>query len=184
MGRQHFVAKHDIFHYVYAVLHHPAYRVKYALNLKREFPRIPFYDDFWQWAAWGEQLLALHLDYEQVTPFQLKRETFQGRPRGLPKSSGPKPRLLARKDGRRHRSGSITTLRGVPPEAWDYRFGTYNTLEWVFERYKEHTPKDPTIRDRFNTYRFTDYKERVIDLIWRVCTVSVQTMNIIAPMPH
>ena len=68
------ITKLDIFHYVYAVLHHPAYREKYELNLKREFPRIPFYDDFWQWAAWGEQLMALHLDYEQVAPYPLERE--------------------------------------------------------------------------------------------------------------
>jgi predicted helicase len=32
----------DIFHYVYALLHHPAYRTRYAENLKRELPRIPF----------------------------------------------------------------------------------------------------------------------------------------------
>ena len=31
-----------IFHYVYAVLHHPEYRERYAANLKRELPRIPF----------------------------------------------------------------------------------------------------------------------------------------------
>ena len=66
--------KADIFHYVYAVLHHPAYRAKYERNLKRELPRIPFYDDFWQWAAWGEQLMALHLEYEQVEPYPLARE--------------------------------------------------------------------------------------------------------------
>ena len=47
------ITKPDIFHYVYAVLHHPAYREKYERNLKREFPRIPFYDDFRQWAEWG-----------------------------------------------------------------------------------------------------------------------------------
>ena len=47
------ITKQDIFHYVYAVLHHPAYRAKYKLNLKREFPRIPFYDDFWQWGRLG-----------------------------------------------------------------------------------------------------------------------------------
>jgi len=40
-------------YYTYAVLHHPIYRQKYALNLTREFPRLPFYDDFHQWAAWG-----------------------------------------------------------------------------------------------------------------------------------
>ncbi|MCL2683600.1 MAG: N-6 DNA methylase, partial [Bacteroidales bacterium] len=37
------ITKQDIFHYVYAVLHNPAYRKKYELNLKRDFPRIPFY---------------------------------------------------------------------------------------------------------------------------------------------
>ncbi len=40
------LTKLDIFHYVYAVLHDPVYRETYALNLKREFPRIPFYPDF------------------------------------------------------------------------------------------------------------------------------------------
>jgi predicted helicase len=36
------ISKWDIFHYVYAVLHHPEYRARYAANLKRELPRIPF----------------------------------------------------------------------------------------------------------------------------------------------
>jgi predicted helicase len=36
------IGKWDIFHYVYAVLHHPEYRERYAANLKRELPRIPF----------------------------------------------------------------------------------------------------------------------------------------------
>jgi len=54
------ITKADIFHYTYAVLHHPAYREKYALNLKREFPRLPFYDDFHQWATWGKQLMVIN----------------------------------------------------------------------------------------------------------------------------
>ena len=48
------ITKEAIFHYCYAVLHDPAYREKYAQNLKREFPRIPLYGtsstDFWLWA--------------------------------------------------------------------------------------------------------------------------------------
>src|SRR5690606_8463968 len=67
------LGKDDIFHYVYAVLHDPLYRAKYALNLKREFPRIPFYSDFWKWAAWGEALMALHIGYESVEPWPLTR---------------------------------------------------------------------------------------------------------------
>ncbi|MBI3416301.1 MAG: helicase [Verrucomicrobia bacterium] len=36
------ITRADIFHYFYALLHHPAYRTRYAENLKRELPRIPF----------------------------------------------------------------------------------------------------------------------------------------------
>jgi predicted helicase len=36
------ITREDIFHYVYALLHHPTYRSRYAENLKRELPRIPF----------------------------------------------------------------------------------------------------------------------------------------------
>jgi predicted helicase len=42
------IDKDAIFHYVYGVLHDPVYREKFAQNLKREFPRIPFYADFWK----------------------------------------------------------------------------------------------------------------------------------------
>ena len=40
------ISKGDIFYYVYGVLHHPGYREKYADNLKRELPRIPYAVDF------------------------------------------------------------------------------------------------------------------------------------------
>ena len=40
--------------HVCALLHDPIYREKYALNLKREFPRVPYYPDFWRWAEWGK----------------------------------------------------------------------------------------------------------------------------------
>ncbi len=91
----------DIFHYVYAVLHNPAYREKYAQNLKREFPRIPFYEDFWQWANWGKQLMELHLNYETAQPFPLVRED-----KSLPKDplNPPVTRLIARKRDRLDRS--------------------------------------------------------------------------------
>jgi len=40
-------------------------------------------------------------------------------------------------------------------------------------------PKNPTIREKFNTYRFADYKEKVISLLMRVTTVSVGTVQIV-----
>jgi Type ISP C-terminal specificity domain len=58
---------------VYGVLHDRVYRGKYALNLQREFPRIPFYPDFWQWSDWRKALMDLHIGYESVEPWPLER---------------------------------------------------------------------------------------------------------------
>jgi len=37
---------------------------------------------------------------------------------------------------------------------------------------------------QFNTYRFFDYKESVIESLGRVCAVSVRTMEIVREMPE
>ena len=73
-------------------------------------------------------------------------------------------------------------LAGIPPQAFDYRLGNRSGLDWILDQYKERTPKDPTIREKFNTYRFADYKEKVIDLIARVTRVSVETVTIVGAM--
>ena len=175
------LSKDDIFHYVYGVLHDPVYREKYALNLKREFPRIPFYRDFWQWAAWGEALMALHIGYESVEPWPLKRiDTPDDKARAA--GVTPKAMLKADKDSGIVRLDSETQLSGMPAEVWAYKLGNRSGVEWVLDQYKEKTPKDPTIREKFNTYRFADYKEKVIDLIGRVTRVSVETVKITEAM--
>jgi len=175
------ITKEAIFHYVYGLLHDPVYREKYALNLKREFPRIPFYPDFWQWADWGKALMDLHIGYEDVKPWPLKRADT---PDKNVRRSGvaPKTMLKADKEAGRILLDSETSLTGVPPEAWEYRLGNRSALEWILDQYKEKTPKDPTIRAQFDTYRFADYKEKVIDLLARVTRVSVETVRITAEM--
>ena len=47
----------------------------------------------------------------------------------------------------------------------------------------EKHPKESTIREKFNTFQFAEYKESVIELLGRVCTVSVETMKIVKDMP-
>jgi predicted helicase len=192
------ITKDDIFHYVYAVFHNPAYRKKYEINLKREFPRIPFYDDFKNWCNWGKTLMDLHINFETAAPFNLKRvekvPPKQKRPKlldvvptkQLPESEqaerSPKPRLKTDKEHGSIELDDQTTLTGVPKEAWEYKLGNRSALEWVLDQYKEYKPSDLTIAEKFNTYRFADYKEKVIDLLKRVCTVSVKTMEIIEKM--
>ncbi|WP_144730477.1 type ISP restriction/modification enzyme [Extensimonas perlucida] len=175
------IDKEAIFHYCYAVLHDPVYREKYAQNLKREFPRIPFHADFWRWAEWGRELMALHIGYETVAPYALTRHDT---PDTAARAAGLAPKVLLKSDPA---AGCIvldseTTLRGVPPEAWAYRLGNRCAIDWVLDQHKEKKPKDPTIRARFDHYRFADHKERVIDLLARVATVSVETVRITTAM--
>lgn len=175
--------KKDIFHYVYAVLHHPAYRKKYELNLKREFPRIPFYDNFPQWATWGEQLMHLHINYETVQPYALTIEKIHTGTTITDIEKLQKAKLKADKINGSIELDASTMLTGIPKTAWEYKLGNRSALEWILDQYKEKKPGDPTIAEKFNTYKFADYKEQVIDLLKRVCTVSVETMNIVAQMP-
>ena len=181
-----------IFAYVYAMLHDPAYRQQYEIDLRREFPRVYFQDDFAWWAAKGQELLDWHIGFESVEPHPLERVGSRlrgndGRGGGNDSPStgsgqGGKAVLSANKSKGIIRLDEQTALEGVPPEAWEYRLGSRSALEWVLDQYKEKTPKDPTIRERFNTYRFADHKERVIDLLGRVCAVSVQTVRIVAEL--
>jgi predicted helicase len=90
--------------------------------------------------------------------------------------------LRADKESGNIRLDGETQLTGVPEAAWTYRLGNRSALEWILDQYKEKTPKDPTIREKFNTYRFADHKEKVIDLLRRVTRVSVETMTIVEAM--
>ena len=166
------ICAEDVFAYTYAMLHDPVYRGRYAVDLRREFPRVYFQDDFTWWAQQGRELLDLHLGFETAEPWPLER---------IDKDGVTPTRFILRAN---KEQGVITldgqtALAGVPAEAWEYQLGTRSALEWVLDQYKERKPKDPTIRERFNIYRFADHKERVIDLLSRVCTVSTFTTTIV-----
>lgn len=175
-GKAAAISKDDIFAYVYAVLHDPMYRETYALNLKREFPRIPLYPDFRKWRDWGQRLLDLHIGYETVEPFALTRTDAPDPKRA--EGTTPVVRLKSDPDSGVVVLDADTQLSGIPIEAWRYRLGNRSAIDWVLDQHKEKTPRDPTIREKFNTYRFADYKETVADLLARVVTVSVETVAI------
>ncbi|MCY4567130.1 MAG: N-6 DNA methylase, partial [Candidatus Poribacteria bacterium] len=63
------ITKWDIFHYNYGLLHHPTYREKYEMNLKRDLPHIPFAEDFWGFATAGTALADLHVNYESAPKY-------------------------------------------------------------------------------------------------------------------
>ena len=169
------ITAENIFAYTYAVLHDPIYRHEYAVNLLREFPRLPLYPDLHHWAEMGQKLLDLHIGFETVEPYPLERHHREG--------VDPRRAILrADRDKGTITLDESTTLSGVPETAWEYRLGSRSALEWVLDQYKERKPRDPTILEKFNNYRFSDHKDKVIDLLRRVCTVSVATMEIVDSM--
>ena len=173
------ITTEDIFAYTYALLHDPDYRHEYRFDLLREFPRIPLFRDFHEWVIMGRELLDLHIGFESAEPYPLERRDAPLR------HDGPaKPILRADKQKGLIFLDEQTTLAGVPDDAWRYLLGSRSALEWVLDQYKEKKPRDPTIREKFNTYRFADHKERVIDLLKRVCTVSDKTMEIVDSMAY
>jgi predicted helicase len=173
------LTKDAIFHFVYAVLHDPIYRETYALNLKREFPRIPFYPDFARWASWGEALMAKHIGYETVDPWPVERiDTPAKRADG----THPKPVLRSHPEEGLVIVDADTQISGIPSEAWSYRLGNRSAIDWVLDQHKEKRPRDPTIAAKFNTYRFADYKESMIELLTKVVRVSVETVAITEAM--
>ena len=179
------ITAEDVFAYTYAVLHDPVYRHDYAVDLLREFPRLPLYHDWDAWMKMGRELLELHIGFEDVEPYALER--YDTNIDGQDGGDMVSPRVMLRANAGDKERGEIhidseTVLRGVPADAWRYRLGNRSALEWVLDQYKEKKPRDPTIRERFNTYRFTDYKGDVIDLLRRVCRVSVRTMEIVDGM--
>jgi predicted helicase len=125
--------------------------------------------------------MTLHIGYETIEPWPLGRVDVpdeKSRKAGLP----PKPLLRADKIAGNVMFDTETQLSGIFKMAWDYRLGNRSALEWVLDQYRERKPKDPTIRECLNTYRFADHKEKVIDLLMRVTRASVETMEIVAAM--
>lgn len=71
---------------------------------------------------------------------------------------------------------------GVPSSAWAYQLGSRPAFGWILDQYRGTPTESPTIRAKFNKYRFADQKETVIDLLKRITRVSVETMQIVDAM--
>ena len=77
------VTKDQIFAYVYGILHSPEYRARYANDLARLLPRIPEVstaEAFRGFSEGGQQLLDLHIGYEEAEPYRLEEQVAENPP--------------------------------------------------------------------------------------------------------
>ena len=165
------ITKWAIFYYVYALLHHPDYREKYAKNLKRELPRLPLAPQFWDFAHAGEQLADLHLNYEQAKPYPLEDIENPKYPFSL---EVEKMRLS--KDKTQLIYNNFLTLKGIPKQAFDYKLGNRAALDWIIDQYRIKTDKRSGIVNNPNRKEDEYY---IIELIKKIISVSLETQRIV-----
>ena len=171
------ISKWDIFHYTYGLLHHPDYREKYQMNLKRDLPHIPFAQDFWGFVNAGKALADLHVSYESVPKYeklQLKETPDTQR------IDWQVEKMRFSKDKTQIYYNDYFTLAGIPGEAFDYRLGTRSALEWVVDQYRVKTDKRSGI---VNDPNRVDEPQYIVDLVGRVITVSLETLEILKNLP-
>lgn len=170
------ITKGDIFYYIYTVLHHPEYRGRYAANLKRELPRIPFAPDFWPFAEAGKKLADLHVAYEKQREYPLERIEKPGE-----KLDWRVQRMRLSKDKTTLHYNDFLTLKGIPPEAYEYRLGNRSAFEWVIDQYQVSTDKRSGIANDPNR---DDDPQYILRLVGQVITVSIETMKVVKSLPH
>ena len=124
----------DIFHYIYAILHSPTYRARYAEFLKIDFPRLPLTSNvklFRALCALGGELVALHLMESPTLDKLITRFPERGDNR-VEQVRYVEP--ATQQPGRVYiNQGQY--FEGVPPEVWTFHVGGYQVLEkWLKDR--------------------------------------------------
>ena len=122
----------DVFHALYAVLHSPAYRRRYAPFLKSDFPRVPLMGEralFAALARLGRCLVALHAmeaEGEDAPAFPTAGSNRIERVRYVP-PKGAVPGRVWINGGQ--------CFEGVAPETWAFSIGGYRPAEkWLKDR--------------------------------------------------
>ena len=170
------ITKWDIFHYTYGILHHPHYRQKYEMNLKRDLPHIPYAPDFRAFATAGAHLADIHINYE-TQPVHPELNLLENP--DLPLDWRVEKMRLS-KDKTQLKYNDFLTIDGIPTAVYDYRLGTRSALEWVIDQYRVKTDKRSGI---INDPNRPDDPRYIVDLIGRVITVSLRTVHLINNLP-
>ena len=170
------ISKDAIFAYVYGVLHAPDFRTRFAHDLAKSLPRIPFAADFQAFAQAGQALAALHLHYETGPQYPL-----------TPQVTGTGPLFTPRTMGLAGESNSVLVvndhlrLAGIPPEAHRYQVNGRTPLGWFIDRYRVTTDKHSGIRNDPNAW-FAD-ADGFIAAVGRIVHLSVETVRIVEGLP-
>jgi predicted helicase len=177
------ISKEDIFWYVYGILHSPEYKQRFAADLKKMLPRIPFAEDFRAFSAAGRQLGEWHLNYETVEPFPLTEEAK--RLVMEPDDYLVTKMTFGKKDGKPDKSVIVynphLVLRDIPLEAYEYVVNGKPAIEWIMERYQVTVDKASGIKNDPNEW--SEDPRYIVDLLKRIVRVSLESVRIVKALP-
>ncbi|MCU0857229.1 MAG: hypothetical protein MUC65_02350 [Pontiellaceae bacterium] len=177
VGRQ---TPEKIFNYIYAILHSPAYRTRYADFLKIDFPRIPLTSDkklFAALAKLGGELSALHLmespelnKTSVAFPVAGNSEVEKGFPKfavAEVRDLGPRSGSAAAEEEKTGRVYINKTqyFDDVPSKVWNFTIGGYQVCEkWLKDRRERQLTHD----DLQHYKKIVTALSRTIDLMNRI----------------
>jgi predicted helicase len=195
------IQKEDIFYYVYGFLHSPDYRTAFANDLKKMLPRIPLVEDvrdFWAFSKAGRALAELHLNYENVPPYEgviVNGDNPQPN-EDLYRFYRVEKMKFAKKsveiDGKKKKIddkstiiyNSRITISNIPEKAYEYVVNGKSAIEWIMERYQVKTDKKSGITNDPNDWSLEHEKPRyILDLLLSIINVSMQTLDIVGSLP-
>lgn len=177
------IGKEDIFYYVYGILHSPDYRTAFANDLKKMLPRIPLVEDvrdFWKFSKAGRKLAELHINYEEVLPYEGVEVT--GESSGNFKVQKMRFPKKTQKDTIIYNSKIVVS--NIPAKAYEYVVNGKSAIEWIMERYQVKTDKKSGIKNDPNDWAEEVGNPRyILDLLLSIINVSVQTVEIVEGLP-
>ncbi len=181
----------DIFHFVYGKLHDPVYRTKYAADLKKMLPHIETPSsraEFDKFAAAGQELMSLHVNYETVDPWPLDiqvtgdeadRETWRVLKMKWAKRKDPETGKNVN-DVTKLIYNKRVTIAGIPEEADEYMLGSRSAVAWLIDRYQVKKDKASGIVNDPNDWADEVGNPRyIVDLIGKVVRVAMETVRIV-----
>ncbi|CAM4062634.1 DEAD/DEAH box helicase [Gillisia hiemivivida] len=184
------VEKADIFYYVYGILHSQDYKETFSNDLKKMLPRIPLVDkpkDFWSFSKAGRQLADLHINYEDVEPYQgleveMPKDQLQIDDYELYKVT--KLRFPKKDQKGTILYNSRIKISNIPEKAYDYIVNGKSAIDWIMDRYQVKIDKKSGIKNDPNDWsKEVENPRYILDLILSVINVSVQTVDIVNALP-
>jgi len=172
------VSKWDVFHYVYALLHLPTYRARYAENLRRDLPHLPLLDaDFAAFSRIGRELGELHVGFESA-PTLLDLRLIETRGANEPLSFRVEA-MKWNKDKSVLVLNKTLSLGGFSPALFDYKLGNRSALDWLVESFRVKTDARSGLSSDPN---HPDEPRYILDLVRRVAFVAQKTRELVAEL--